>query len=80
MSLPEAVISPRFHHQWKPSDLKYELGGISADTRHLLGQMGYVVKYEESHGRMHALERFTNGRVWGVADPRSEGAAVAEAR
>jgi hypothetical protein len=27
---------------------------------------------------MHALERFPNGRVWGVADPRGEGAAIAE--
>jgi gamma-glutamyltranspeptidase/glutathione hydrolase len=77
MSIVDALVAPRFHEQWKPSELMLE-NGFSAETRERLEAMGYRLKDIGSTGRMAAIERFPNGRVWGVSDPRTEGAAVAE--
>ncbi len=77
MSIQEAVITPRFHHQWKPVELMLE-PGFGAETREELAGMGYSLKDIAISGKMTALERYPNGRVWGVSDPRAEGAAVAE--
>jgi gamma-glutamyltranspeptidase/glutathione hydrolase len=80
VALPDSVAAPRIHEQWKPPALKYDTPGISEDTVAKLRALGYSVVPEERSdiARIHAIERFPNGRVWGVADPRGEGNAVAE--
>lgn len=78
MGFTDAVIAPRFHHQWKPMTLMLESNGFSAETREALRKMGYDVVDMSTSGKLHAIERFPNGRTWGVPDPRAEGAAVAE--
>jgi gamma-glutamyltranspeptidase/glutathione hydrolase len=78
MSLPDAVAAPRFHHQWKPDELKLERDGFSWDTRARLEALGYPLSYATGMAWVHALERFPNGRTWGVPDTRGEGAAAAE--
>jgi gamma-glutamyltranspeptidase/glutathione hydrolase len=78
MSLVDAVAAPRIHQQWKPEELKLERQGFSEDTRERLGKMGWKLKESASLARVHALERFPNGRVWGAPDFRGEGTAVAE--
>lgn len=78
LSLPEAVAAPRLHFQWKPDVLKLEARGFSLPTLESLHALGYKTEEAPALGRIHALERFESGRVWGVADPRAEGAAVAE--
>ncbi len=78
MSLPDAVAAPRIHTQWRPMELRLERFGLHAETRDRLIGMDYAFKDSWIIGKVHALERFPNGRVWGVPDPRAEGAAVAE--
>jgi gamma-glutamyltranspeptidase/glutathione hydrolase len=78
MSLPEAVAAPRIHEQWKPHLLYLDRFGFSRETWNKLEAMGYDVEESSGMGKLHALERFGNGREWGAADPRGEGVAVAE--
>lgn len=78
MSIVDAVHAPRFHHQWRPLDLKIETHGFSPDVYKHLSKMGYKLKQVPSIARINALERFENGRVWGVPDLRAEGVAIAE--
>jgi gamma-glutamyltranspeptidase/glutathione hydrolase len=78
MSLPDAVAFPRFHHQWKPDILKAEKFGLSPETESALKILGYQLDTVTAIAKTHSLERFPNGRIWGAADPRGEGAAVAE--
>ena len=78
MSLPDAVAAPRFHHQWKPEDLKLERFGFSAEVRRELSRMGYSLTDVVAVARTYSIERFPGGRTWGAPDPRGEGAAVGE--
>ena len=78
MSLPDAMAAPRVHEQWKPRQLVLERDGFSPEVRAKLQAMGYEIEQVSSSAKLHALERFPDGRVWGAADPRGEGAAVAQ--
>jgi gamma-glutamyltranspeptidase/glutathione hydrolase len=78
MTLPDAVDAARVHEQWKPSEILLERYGFASEVRSKLKSMGYVIQEGPAFAKLHALERFPDGRVWGVADPRGEGAAVAE--
>jgi gamma-glutamyltranspeptidase/glutathione hydrolase len=78
MALPDAVAAARFHQQWKPPTLKIERNAFSAEVVAKLESYGWKVEETRALGRIHALERFPDGRVWGVPDRRAEGAAVAE--
>jgi gamma-glutamyltranspeptidase/glutathione hydrolase len=78
MPIQDAVIAPRVHMQWKPPQLMVEREGFGAETQAELRRLGYALKEIPASGKMHAIERFRSGRVWGVSDPRAEGAAVAE--
>lgn len=78
MAITDAVTVPKIHHQWKPDELSYERHGLSPDTQRRLKEMGHRLKDVSGSGRMQVLERFPNGRVWGAADPRTEGYAAAE--
>ncbi|MGK5083051.1 gamma-glutamyltransferase [Bdellovibrionota bacterium FG-1] len=78
MSLTDAVAASRLHQQWRPAAIKLERYGFSTDTRRRLVEMGYSLEDVTASAKVHALERFPNGRVWGAPDFRGEGAAVAE--
>jgi gamma-glutamyltranspeptidase/glutathione hydrolase len=78
MSIADAVAYPRIHEQAQPPELKLERFGFSADTQAILQRMGYTLNPFANLAKMHALERFENGRVWGIADPRGEGFAAGE--
>lgn len=78
MSLPDAVAAPRFHHSWKPGNVRMERFGFPQEVRVRLKQLGYQIDEVGHLAVVHALERFENGRTWGVPDPRGEGAAIAE--
>ena len=78
MSLSDSVGAPRIHQQWIPKELLLERFGFSLDTRALLKKKGYSIQEVSGLGKIHALEKFTNGRTWGAPDPRGEGSAVAE--
>ncbi len=78
MSLTDAVAAPRVHQQWAPEELKFERQGFSLDTLSKLTALGHKMVSKPSIAKVHAIERFPNGRTWGVPDFRAEGAAVAE--
>jgi gamma-glutamyltranspeptidase / glutathione hydrolase len=78
MSLMDAIGAPRIHHQWKPESLMLEKNGFSSEVRAALSKRGWKVAEIRNSAKIHALERFPNGRVWGIPDYRGEGVAVAE--
>lgn len=78
MSLTDAVAAARVHQQWRPEELRFERQGLSADTLEKLRALGHNLVSKSSIAKVHAIERFPNGRTWGVPDFRAEGAAVAE--
>jgi gamma-glutamyltranspeptidase/glutathione hydrolase len=78
LSLPDAAGAARVHHQWKPDEAYVESPGTAPEILKGLEAMGYVVRKTTGVGRLQAIERFADGRVWGVPDPRTEGGAAAE--
>lgn len=78
MPLMDAVVAPRFHHQWEPGTLFIERFGFPWEIRSNLEQRGYTFTEVPYLARVYALEHLSNGRILGIADPRGEGCAVAE--
>ena len=77
MNLARAVSQPRFHHQWQPDRILFE-PGVSDETVGALRSMrhrGVVVLPAARLGNAHSVMRI-RGALWGVADPRSDGAAA----
>lgn len=65
----EAAVTPRFHHQWTPDELRIEKG-FSADTLALLRQWGHKVALKPAMGRTQTIE-ISNGTLYGASDPRN---------
>ncbi len=62
MPLQDAVVAPRFHHQWKPDVIQYGPRAISPDTAELLVAMGYTLAPRSAYGEVNAISR---DRVFG---------------
>lgn len=78
-SLSEAMVAPRFHHQWKPEPLFLEVNSFPQAVFDQFQKMGYTVRTRSNVAQIQAIERFPESRrVWGVPDIRSEGVAVPE--
>lgn len=76
-SLSDAVAQPRIHHQWKPDELKVEIGALSPETRDAFVSSGLKVDLADGPlARLYAAERFASGESIAVADPRGEGQAA----
>lgn len=79
MSLEDAVSLPRFHHQWKPDRVIYGRHGISPDTIRILESMGHQnlisARFGRGIGDANSI-MFKDGLIYGVKDPRNQGAAV----
>ena len=75
-NIKQAVISPRFHHQWLPDVLLME-EGFSSDTISLLREKGHTVRSSRTMGSVQAI--ISEGDYfYGAADPRRpEAGAVA---
>ncbi len=78
MSFTDSVAAARIHHQWSPKDLRVEPAFMIPEVRSGLEALGYEIKAAKGRGRIHGVERFSDGRVWGVPDPRGEGYAARE--
>ncbi len=82
MSLPEAVASPRFHHQWRPDRVIHERFTFSPDTKDKLVEIGHTnltaipSYYGRGIGDANSAMKTPNGYV-GVSDPRNAGGASA---
>lgn len=74
-SLPEAVEGRRFHHQWRPNLISYEKG-LAPEVVEGLRKRGHNVEAVDSGGRTQAIAVTRDGKLVGVADPRSSGKAA----
>ncbi|HVV70752.1 MAG TPA: gamma-glutamyltransferase, partial [Verrucomicrobiae bacterium] len=73
MNVADAVVLPRFHHQWLPDRLQVERG-FSPDTIERLRSLGHSVQVVSGQGEVAAI--VVNGDwLEGSADPRTEGTA-----
>jgi gamma-glutamyltranspeptidase/glutathione hydrolase len=78
MSVEEAVASPRFYHQWKPDQIRFERDSISAETRSTLESMGHRGFQEAGFGYGDANSIVVqDGQIEATSDPRSVGGAAA---
>jgi len=79
MTLADAVSLPRFHHQWKPDAITYGRYGISPDTLKVLQQMGHRnfrnISWSRGIGDANSI-LYRDGVIYGMKDPRNEGAAI----
>jgi len=55
MTISEAVNAPRIHHQWLPDTVYAEPFALSADTVHLLEEMGYKITEQAPWGAAEAI-------------------------
>jgi gamma-glutamyltranspeptidase len=79
LSLPDAVHTPRIHHQWMPNKLWVESHTLSPEVLRTLQSYGYPVSETPSIAFQHAVERWPSVNcVWGVADLRAEGGVAVE--
>jgi len=71
------VGRPRFHHQWRPDLVSYERGldPVFVDA---LRERGHDLEVVGSGGRTQAIAVTHDGKLNGVADPRSTGKAAGE--
>ena len=76
--LPDSWVSlPRFHHQYIPDLVQYEMGGLSVDEKRKLVFKGHKLKeIKRKYGNMQAIMIWRNRNSSFVAsDPRGEGSA-----
>lgn len=77
MALDSAIDRPRFHHQWYPEYLQYELGAIDDEVMAKLIEKGHQVKQVGDYGRVEAiLIDWQNRKYFGHSDRRGYGAAL----
>ena len=78
MNIQEAIDEPRFHHQWLPDKISWELFEFSRDTYDALEKMGHIFKETpEFIGDAHAIGVDPkDGARLGASDPRRGGIAV----
>lgn len=78
MDVSDAVSLPRFHHQWKPDVVMYSPYAISPDTLKILESMGYhmrLLHWGRGIGDANSIA-YKDGAMYGIKDPRNEGAAL----
>ena len=77
--LPDSWVSlRRFHHQYQPDQVQFELHGLTEFEQQRLGGLGHELKeITRRYGNMQAIlwDR-TENRVHSASDPRGEGLAV----
>jgi len=75
MTLPDAVVAPRMHHQGLPDTLRVERDGFPPATLDSLRARGHAIGTEGYWGDVEAIIRTSTG--WqGVSDPRRGGGAA----
>jgi gamma-glutamyltranspeptidase/glutathione hydrolase len=76
MPIEKALAAPRFHHQWRPDELRIEKK-IGNSTIEELRKRGHNVLPVEHFGACQAIAFDPARRIFtGVADPRNEGKAI----
>ena len=76
MPIEEALARPRFHHQWKPDELRVEKT-VSEKIRNELAGRGHNLKVVDSMGAAQAVALQSSGKKFvGAPDPRGVGVAA----
>lgn len=70
MNIQAAVDSARFHHQWLPDLINYEINTFDSVTRQKLIDLGHDLKERSSIGRVNAIMLLPDGKKAGGADKR----------
>ncbi|MDT8436490.1 MAG: gamma-glutamyltransferase family protein, partial [Gemmatimonadota bacterium] len=72
-----SVVAPRFHHQGLPDEIRYERGGLDAETVETLRALGHAVRERPGmSGDVESIHIDAAGLRRGMADPRRGGAAL----
>jgi gamma-glutamyltranspeptidase/glutathione hydrolase len=73
----ESVSQIRYHHQWKPDELRVDEPGFPDSLKSDLERMGYKINTKNLGCRVQYVERDPRtGVLTAVSDPRAEGAAA----
>ena len=79
MTIEDAVALPRFHHQWQPDMIMFDPYAISPDTQTNLKTMGHQdlrsIPFGRGIGDANTI-LYKDDVMYGMKDPRNEGAAV----
>jgi gamma-glutamyltranspeptidase / glutathione hydrolase len=75
MSIQTAVDTGRFHHQWHPDWISFEKNSFDSLVLQKLNNMGHVVKYRPSIGRVNAIMILSDGKRVAGADKRGNNSA-----
>ncbi|MDA1301457.1 MAG: gamma-glutamyltransferase [Proteobacteria bacterium] len=80
MGIDDAVALPRFHHQWRPDQIRHDPYAISPDTEARLRRMGHdnisEIRWGRGIGDANSI-MVKDGVIHGMKDPRNEGGAIA---
>ena len=76
---PEAVASPRIHHQWKPRVLLVE-PGVPPSERRLLEGFGHQIREIPGVAAVSLATALPEAGFAGAGDPRKGGSAEVEKR
>ena len=77
MPVERALAAPRFHHQWKPDELRIEKT-VPEAVRAELKARGHTLRVVDELGATQAVAASTSAKKFsGAADPRGEGEATA---
>lgn len=75
---PKSWVSlPRYHHQYLPDQVQYELGGLSSSEQAVLKSKGHTLKEKNRrYGNMQAIMVWKKKNLsFAASDPRGEGSA-----
>ena len=73
--LYEAVAMARYHHQWRPHQIRFDETSLPSSTVSELEKMGHKVKFKNLGCRIQAVAK-EGDVITGVSDPRGEGKAL----
>ncbi len=77
-NLPQSWVSlPRYHHQYLPDQVQYELGGLTIREQEILKSKGHKLNEKNRHyGNMQAIMIWKKKNIsFAASDPRGEGTA-----
>jgi gamma-glutamyltranspeptidase/glutathione hydrolase len=75
LPLYDSVASLRYHHQWRPDLIRFDLPGVADSTYKSLITKGHVLENKDLGCKIQAIAR-ENDLLHSVSDPRGEGLAI----